>query len=108
MLDDKLKPWLLEINHTPSFTTDTPLDRYIKENVVYDSLKIMNISVKNRIASKQYMKEKKIQRAFSQHKPKITLEEKKQIISEIQMQRDSYENQNLGNFTKLYPIDKNV
>jgi tubulin polyglutamylase TTLL6/13 len=26
----KVKPILLEVNHTPSFTTDTPLDTYIK------------------------------------------------------------------------------
>ena len=26
ILDHKLKPYLLEVNHSPSFTTDTPLD----------------------------------------------------------------------------------
>jgi len=34
LLDEKLKPWLLEINYTPSFTTDTPLDKLIKKGVV--------------------------------------------------------------------------
>jgi len=44
MLDHKLKPWLIEINHTPSFSTDTPFDRNIKKSVVKDALKIMNVS----------------------------------------------------------------
>jgi tubulin polyglutamylase TTLL6/13 len=30
ILDHKLKPYLLEVNHSPSFTTDTPLDSAIK------------------------------------------------------------------------------
>ena len=30
LLDENLKPWLLEINYTPSFRTDTPLDLKIK------------------------------------------------------------------------------
>lgn len=30
ILDSKLKPYLLEVNHSPSFTTDTPLDATIK------------------------------------------------------------------------------
>lgn len=26
LIDSSLKPYLLEVNHTPSFTADTPLD----------------------------------------------------------------------------------
>jgi flagellar basal-body rod protein FlgF len=31
MLDEKLRPWLIEVNHSPSFTCDSPLDLAIKE-----------------------------------------------------------------------------
>lgn len=30
LLDQKLKVWLLEVNHTPSFRTDTDLDKLVK------------------------------------------------------------------------------
>mmetsp|Transcript_21574 Transcript_21574/g.3525 ORF Transcript_21574/g.3525 Transcript_21574/m.3525 type:complete len:94 (-) Transcript_21574:306-587(-) len=30
LIDSKLKPWLLEVNHSPSFSTESPLDRRIK------------------------------------------------------------------------------
>lgn len=42
MLDHKLNPCLLEINYTPSFTTDTPLDRFIKKNLITDTLNLVN------------------------------------------------------------------
>ena len=46
MIDSNNKPWLLEVNHTPSFATDTPLDSLIKKNAVRDTLKLMNINLK--------------------------------------------------------------
>lgn len=44
MLNEKAEPLILEINHTPSFSTDTPLDYFIKFNYIRDSLTIMNIN----------------------------------------------------------------
>ena len=43
-LDDKLRPFLLEVNHTPSFTTDTPLDQAVKEAVIGDTLKMLGLN----------------------------------------------------------------
>lgn len=48
ILNHKLKPYLLEVNHTPSFSTDTPLDSYIKRQLIHDTMKLMNISIKQR------------------------------------------------------------
>ena len=48
MLDENLKPWLLEVNHTPSFTTDTPLDYHIKKHLILDVLIMENITSKAR------------------------------------------------------------
>ena len=47
-LDHKLRPWILEVNHTPSFTTDTPLDLKIKKGVITDTLHLLNLSVRRR------------------------------------------------------------
>ena len=44
MIDSKLKPWLIEVNHTPSFTTDTPFDYQIKSEVIKDTMKLININ----------------------------------------------------------------
>lgn len=34
LLDYKCRPWLLEVNGSPSFTTDTPLDKKIKKTLI--------------------------------------------------------------------------
>jgi len=44
MLDYQLNPVLLEVNYTPSFTTDTPLDKHIKKNLIADTLKLLRIN----------------------------------------------------------------
>lgn len=46
MIDRKARPYLLEVNHTPSFVTDTPLDETIKKNLIHDSLVLMNVNTK--------------------------------------------------------------
>ena len=46
LIDRKCRPWLLEVNHTPSFKTDSPLDYKVKFNLIYDSLKLLNLSGK--------------------------------------------------------------
>lgn len=53
MLDSKLKPWLIECNHSPSFGIDTPLDLNIK---VYlrASIFFCTISSCNAIMQKAY------------------------------------------------------
>jgi tubulin polyglutamylase TTLL6/13 len=46
ILNEDLEPFLLEINYTPSFTTDTPLDETIKKNLIKDTLVLMEINKK--------------------------------------------------------------
>lgn len=43
-----MKPWLLEVNHTPSFTADTPMDECIKSCLITDTLILENVMWKTR------------------------------------------------------------
>jgi len=38
MLDHKLKPWMLEVNHMPSFKADTPIDYVVKSKMIKNAL----------------------------------------------------------------------
>ncbi len=44
IINDDLEPILLEINYTPSFSTDTPLDWNIKKSLIKDALVIMQVN----------------------------------------------------------------
>jgi hypothetical protein len=43
MIDSKLQPWLIEVNHLPSFGTDSPLDLDIKERLMYQTLRSLAV-----------------------------------------------------------------
>ena len=38
MLDSNLKPWLIEVNHAPSLSTDSAFDHQIKSNLVLETI----------------------------------------------------------------------
>lgn len=48
MLDSDLKAYLIEVNHTPSFTTDTPLDYHIKHSLILDTLILVDTRSKTK------------------------------------------------------------
>lgn len=48
MIDRKFKPWLIEVNQSPSFATDSPLDYKTKKAVLTDTFTMLNCSVKRR------------------------------------------------------------
>jgi tubulin polyglutamylase TTLL6/13 len=43
MLDKKLKPWLLEINESPSFNDDTEIDKKVKGGLIEDTFRLLDI-----------------------------------------------------------------
>ena len=43
MMDANLKPWLIEVNHLPSFGTDSPLDRDIKNRLMQQVFKVLPV-----------------------------------------------------------------
>jgi tubulin polyglutamylase TTLL9 len=43
LLDDNLKPWLIEINASPSMTSNTPSDYEIKLSLLEDCFTILDM-----------------------------------------------------------------
>jgi tubulin polyglutamylase TTLL6/13 len=45
ILDAQLTPWLLEVNHAPSFATDSVLDYQIKSELFIDTFRMLSLSI---------------------------------------------------------------
>ena len=65
MLDSKCRPILLEVNHSPSFTTDSPLDHKIKSELIHDTIKLLGLSSNRKFHYKQQMQEDLERRMFT-------------------------------------------
>ena len=48
ILDSDLKPWILEVNLSPSLAFDSPLDFHIKSNLIIDALNLVGVRRFNR------------------------------------------------------------
>ncbi len=74
MIDDRNKVYLLEINYTPSFSTETPLDHLIKSNLIRDSLVLMNVTPEARDQALKTAKEVLDRRVYTGKMTKHTPE----------------------------------
>ena len=105
MLDHKLTPYLIEINYTPSFTADTPLDRHIKKHLITDTFKVLNVSEKWKKEMKQQRDREIQERMLTGKRKKFTPEER--IINSVEQarRRDEHEKKNSGQYTKVFLLD---
>jgi tubulin polyglutamylase TTLL6/13 len=90
MLDHKLNPCLLEINYTPSFTADTPLDRHIKKNLIADTLQLLNVTDKWKKDMKIRRDKETQERMVSGKRRKYTPEERIALSLEESKRRDEH------------------
>ncbi|KAG6444928.1 hypothetical protein O3G_MSEX003598 [Manduca sexta] len=105
LLDHKLHPYILEVNHSPSFHTDTQLDREVKENLLTDTFTMLNIwqCDKKRVLEedRKRIRGRLLQtNKFSEFTPTEDKEpEKSPWQTQIQ-----WEETHLGNFRRVYPV----
>ena len=85
-LDEALKPYILEVNHDPSFETDTALDFKIKKQLISDTFKLLQLNYYNRIAFKQKMTDSVNKRALG--KVLVTREERELLKLKAEEKRN--------------------
>ena len=106
ILDSNMKPWLLEVNLSPSLSTDSPLDYHIKSNLLIDAFNLLGIGPLDK--KKEVVSYVKHRLTFKSGKNEGSPLRKKpnymQTPKFIEHLRDTYEQyEHRGHFLRLYP-----
>jgi hypothetical protein len=93
MFDSKLKPWLIEINQSPSFATDSAFDFGIKKKLMEDTFKLLNLTPERKQAYLEAKEKQYFERMMHvSSKPiKPTYEQKEYLRFELDKKRDEDE-----------------
>ncbi|CAG4965597.1 unnamed protein product [Parnassius apollo] len=104
LLDQKLHPYILEVNHSPSFHTDTQLDREVKENLLTDTFTMLNIwqCDKKRVLEEDRKRIRERLLQTNKFSESLNAEDKEPEKSPWQTQIQ-WEETHLGNFRRVYP-----
>ncbi|EUB60003.1 Tubulin polyglutamylase TTLL7 [Echinococcus granulosus] len=65
ILDADLKPWLLEVNRSPSFGVDQSLDLRVKSGLLRDALALINIRASDKRRSEEWQRAHAVQRLLN-------------------------------------------
>ncbi|XP_066273905.1 tubulin polyglutamylase TTLL13-like isoform X4 [Branchiostoma lanceolatum] len=103
IIDRKLKPWLLEVNHSPSFHTDAPLDKEIKEALLYDTLNMLNLTAFDRRRCIEEDRRRVKERLLKKGRGRVEESPETRAIIQDQIQR--YEDSHLNGFRRIYPCN---
>uniref|UniRef100_A0A1I8FU28 Tubulin--tyrosine ligase-like protein 9 n=1 Tax=Macrostomum lignano TaxID=282301 RepID=A0A1I8FU28_9PLAT len=103
ILDRKLRPQVLEVNHSPSFSTDSRLDREIKEALITDTLNLINVGAVDRKKVIEEERRKIQDRLFQRNSRKETKEDLEKEAAKYAEIQEAYELQHMGNFRRIYP-----
>lgn len=104
ILDEQLKPYLLEVNHSPSFFLDEAADQLVKVPLIYDTLRLLHITPDDKL---DILREDKM-RALSRHQQTHRQMDrgaynKPKIPEERWLQNVRWEEEHLGNYRLIMP-----
>ena len=103
MIDENFKPWLIEVNQSPSFATDSPLDYKTKKAVLTDTFNMLNCSAAKRqkiLRQQEALMQSRIRTGKQQ---KIEPEERARRRAEQLKARFAYEAKRRGQWELIYP-----
>ncbi|CBZ53330.1 tubulin-tyrosine ligase family domain-containing protein [Neospora caninum Liverpool] len=108
MIDHKLTPWLIEVNHSPSFSTDSDLDTIVKFKVIRDALVLLGLSSENRrkYQAQQRLQAEQRRMAFPKQTREERLQDRRQMMHELAKNRTAWEDAHMGGWRRIYPTEE--
>lgn len=103
ILDDRLRPWLLEVNHSPAFSTGSPLDKKVKRQVIKEALEMLNLSPSDKKKYELQRRKEITLRTIQKTSFQERSMQKEHKRKEFQHSRDEYESENSGGYIKIFP-----
>jgi len=108
ILDMNLKPYVLEVNHSPSFHTDSQIDKEIKENLLRDTFAIFNLKLLDRRKIQGEDRKRVIQRLVPSDKKDAEVENPNSKTASGRKEKKSkinWEQESVGGYRLIYPSE---
>ncbi|XP_076339508.1 tubulin polyglutamylase TTLL6-like [Tachypleus tridentatus] len=103
LLNYKLKPYILEVNHSPSYNTDSSVDKEVKESLLRDSLKLLTITCHACKETQTSMLKKTPCGILPFDQRKF----RREPVVHTKKCQDQHELENLGGFRQVFPSGNN-
>jgi hypothetical protein len=107
MFDSNLKPWLIEINQSPSFATDSAFDFGLKKKLMEDTIKLLNLNPDRKQAYQEAKEKQYFERMMAPGKTvKPSYEEREYLRFQLDKKRDEDERAILetNGYDCIFPI----
>ena len=102
-IDENVKPWLIEVNHMPSFNQDTKVDKEWKQKLIRDTIILLNLNSKEKIRKTEFYKKELNLRRNNEKSARESIETMIENGLKYKKKKEKFENNNLGYFVKIYP-----
>lgn len=93
-----------QVNHSPSFTTDSRLDREVKDALLCDAMTLVNLRGCDKRKVMEEDKRRVKERLFQCHQqPREARQEQTESSHTALLDQERYEDSHLGGYQRIYP-----
>lgn len=103
ILDQNARPLLLEVNHAPSFATDSVLDLEVKRSLFVDMFTLLDLTRERKLRKLQATFEDKLQRLYAKPGKDQRQERHRTLLGQLSDQDTALEKRVAG-FVRVYPV----